>query len=70
MVLARRSRLPVAIGPRTVTFASHATALAAVGDATSIGTVLDLLPVFALAAFALALTLPADQLRTRVPAAS
>jgi FSR family fosmidomycin resistance protein-like MFS transporter len=48
-----------------------ATALGAVADATSISTVLELLPLFALAAFALALSLPeSGQLRTAVPARS
>jgi FSR family fosmidomycin resistance protein-like MFS transporter len=48
-----------------------ATALGALADATSITTVLELLPLFALAAFALALSLPEPrQLRTAVPSGS
>jgi FSR family fosmidomycin resistance protein-like MFS transporter len=48
-----------------------ATALGAVADATSITTVLELLPLFALAAFALALSLPGPrQLRTAAPSGS
>lgn len=48
-----------------------ATALGAVADATSLTTVLELLPLFALAAFALALSLPEPrQLRTAAPSGS
>jgi FSR family fosmidomycin resistance protein-like MFS transporter len=48
-----------------------ATALGAVADATSLTTVLELLPLFALAAFALALSLPEQrQLRTAAPSGS
>jgi FSR family fosmidomycin resistance protein-like MFS transporter len=48
-----------------------ATALGAVADATSIATVLELLPLFALAALVLALSLPGPrQLRTAVPSGS
>ena len=46
-----------------------ATALGAVADATTIATVLELLPLFAVAAFALALTLPEPR-RLRTPVAA
>jgi hypothetical protein len=45
--------------------------LGAVADATSLTTVLELLPLFALAALALSLSLPGPrQLRTAVPSGS